>query len=69
MNVLCTLAVLLAACDSKPAFTGEAQVEGLKLESLDAWTSAKAGISAKGTIDCFVNFNSAKAMPVNCSNA
>lgn len=46
--------------EEKPAFTGEAQLTGLKLESLYVWTSAKAGLSASGVVDAFVNFNSAK---------
>ena len=43
-----------------PAFTGQAQLSGLELESLYEWTQAKAGISASGTADVFANFNSAK---------
>lgn len=43
-----------------PAFTGEAQLSGLELESLYEWTKAKAGISASGTADVFANFNSAQ---------
>jgi len=54
---------VLASADlleEKPAFTGEAQLSGLKLESLYPWTSAKAGVSASGTVDMFINFISAK---------
>lgn len=57
-----TLKVLASAdlLADKPAFTGEAQLSGLKLQSLYGWTAAKAGLSAKGTVDIFTNFNSAK---------
>ena len=44
----------------KPAFTGQAQLSGLKLESLYAWAAAKAGVSPKGNLDAFINFSSAK---------
>lgn len=44
----------------KPAFTGQAQLDGLRLESLYSWTSAKLGLSAKGDLNVFVNFNSAE---------
>ncbi len=59
-----TLKVLATAdlLADKPAFTGEAQLSGLKLESLHEWTAAKAGVAARGTLDTFVNFNSAKGI-------
>lgn len=44
----------------KPAFTGQAQLDGLRLESLYSWTSSKLGLSAKGDLNVFVNFNSAE---------
>ena len=44
----------------KPAFTGQAQLDGLRLESLYSWTKAKAGLSVKGDLNVFVNFNSAE---------
>lgn len=53
---------LIATADllvDPPAFTGQAQLSGLELESLYEWTQAKAGISASGTADVFANFNSA----------
>jgi len=44
----------------KPSFTGQAQMTGLKLESLYAWTSSKAGVGATGDFEVFANFNSAE---------
>jgi hypothetical protein len=44
----------------KPAFTGQVQLSGLKLESLYAWAAAKAGVSPHGKLDAFVNVNSAE---------
>ncbi|MDP3231512.1 MAG: DUF748 domain-containing protein [Myxococcales bacterium] len=44
----------------KPAFTGQAQLDGLRLESLYSWTKAKAGLAVKGDLNVFVNFNSAE---------
>jgi hypothetical protein len=46
----------------KPAFTGQAQMTGLRLESLYAWTSSKAGLSAKGNFEVFTNFNSTEGV-------
>lgn len=46
--------------EDKPAFTGQAQLSNLQLQSLWEWTEAKAGIGASGTLNVFVNFNSAK---------
>ncbi len=56
------LKVLVVAdlLDEKPAFTGQAQLVGLNLESLYAWAASKAGLSPHGSVDVFVNFNSAK---------
>jgi hypothetical protein len=53
---------VLATADllsEKPAFTGEAQLTGLRLESLYEWTASKLGLSATGNFDVFANFNSA----------
>lgn len=44
----------------KPAFSGQAQLDGLRLESLHSWTSSKAGLAVKGDLNVFVNFNSAE---------
>lgn len=44
----------------KPAFSGQAQLSNLQLQSLWAWTEAKAGVGASGTLNAFVNFNSAE---------
>lgn len=54
---------MLATADllaDKPAFTGQAQLAGLRLESLNEWTMYQACVSDKGVIDVFANFNSAK---------
>lgn len=57
-----TLKVLATAdlFEKKPAFSGQAQLTGLQLKSLWAWTEAKAGVGAEGTVNAFVNFNSAE---------
>lgn len=54
------LLVVADILDEKPAFTGQAQLIGLNLESLYQWAASKAGLSPHGTIDVFVNLNSAK---------
>ncbi|PZR18783.1 MAG: hypothetical protein DI536_02575 [Archangium gephyra] len=54
------LLVVADLLDEKPAFTGQAQLIGLDLESLYQWAAAKAGLSPHGSVDVFVNFNSAK---------
>lgn len=54
------LLVVADLLDEKPAFTGQAQLIGLDLESLYQWAASKAGLSPHGTVDVFVNFNSAK---------
>lgn len=59
-GVLKVMAAADVLADDKPAFTGQAQLSGLKLESLYEWAAAKAGVSPHGTLDAFVNFNSAK---------
>lgn len=46
--------------DTKPAFTGQAQLTGLNLESLYEWAASKAGVSPHGTLNVFVNANSGK---------
>lgn len=46
--------------EGKPSFTGQAQLTGLRLESLYSWAAAKTGTSPKGKLDSFINFNSAK---------
>ncbi|MBK7863600.1 MAG: DUF748 domain-containing protein [Archangiaceae bacterium] len=57
-----TLKILATAdlFEEKPVFSGQAQLTGLQLKSLWAWTEAKAGVGAEGTVNAFVNFNSAK---------
>lgn len=54
------LLVVADILDEKPAFTGQAQLIGLDLESLYQWAAAKAGLSPHGSVNVFVNFNSAK---------
>lgn len=54
------LLVVADLLDEKPAFTGQAQLIGLNLESLYQWAAAKAGLSPHGSVNVFVNFNSAK---------
>lgn len=54
------LLVVADILDEKPAFTGQAQLIGLNLESLYQWAAAKAGLSPHGAVDVFVNFNSAR---------
>lgn len=46
--------------DVKPGVTGQAQLTGLKLESLYQWAAAKAGVSPHGTVNVFVNANTGK---------
>lgn len=46
----------------KPAFTGQAQLTGLELSTLHEWTKVRAGVSAKGDVDVFANFNSAEGV-------
>lgn len=53
------LMVMVDLLATKPAFTGQAQLSGLNLESLYEWAAAKAGVSPHGKLDAFVNLNSA----------
>jgi hypothetical protein len=58
-GILKVLATANVIEDKRPAVNGQAQLTGLMLESLHAWSAAKAGVSAKGTFDAFANFSSA----------
>lgn len=46
----------------KPAFTGQAQLTGLELSTLHEWTKVRAGVSARGEVNVFANFNSAEGV-------
>lgn len=48
-----------ALAGEKPAFTGQAELIGLELKHVHDFVAAKTGLAAKGTLDTFINFNSA----------